>query len=47
MECFAAEILHDAAAFSTVREELARTSQEKLKPSGRANFSLLSESRAL
>src|SRR6266581_1999499 len=37
-KCFAAEILHERGLhLSTMREELARTSQEKLSPSVSAN----------
>ena len=43
-KCFAAEILHERGLrLSTIREELARSSQEKLSRSGSASLPLLSE----
>src|ERR1039458_3995880 len=43
-KCFAAEILHERGLhLSTIREELARTSQEKAHPQRQRESSLLSE----
>src|SRR5678809_1132485 len=43
-KCFAAEILHERGLrLSTIREELARTSQEKAQPQRQRESSLLSE----
>ena len=43
-KCFAAEILHERGLrLSTIREELARTSQEKSQPQRQREASLLSE----
>ncbi len=43
-KCFAAEILHERGLrLSTIREELARTSQEKSAPQRQRESSLLSE----
>src|SRR2546426_4810889 len=43
-KCFAAEILHERGLhLSTMREELARTSQEKAQPQRQRESSLLSE----
>src|SRR5450432_616748 len=43
-KCFAAEILHERGLrLSTIREELARTSQEKSQPARQRESSLLSE----
>src|SRR3989454_7611462 len=43
-KCFAAEILHERGLhLSTIREELARTSQEKAQPQRQGESSLLSE----
>ena len=43
-KCFAAEILHERGLrLSTIREELARTSQEEAQPQRQREFSLLSE----
>jgi len=43
-KCFAAEILHERGLrLSTIREELARTSQEKAAPQRQRESSLLSE----
>ena len=43
-KCFAAEILHERGLrLSTIREELARTSQEKAQPQRQREASLLSE----
>src|SRR5271157_2161553 len=43
-KCFAAEILHERGLrLSTIREELARTSQEEARPQRQREFSLLSE----
>src|SRR5262247_530781 len=43
-KCFAAEILHERGLrLSTIREELARTSQEKSQPQRQRESSLLSE----
>ena len=43
-KCFAAEILHDRGLrLPTIREELARTSQEKAQPQRQRESSLLSE----
>src|SRR6202142_4082109 len=43
-KCFAAEILHERGLrLSTIREELARSSQEKAQPQRQRESSLLSE----
>ena len=43
-KCFAAEILHERGLrLPTIREELARTSQEKVQPQRQRESSLLSE----
>src|ERR1700720_1712517 len=43
-KCFAAEILHERGLrLATIREELARTSQEKAQPQRQRESSLLSE----
>jgi len=43
-KCFAAEILHERGLrLSTIREELARSSQEKAQPQRQSESSLLSE----
>src|SRR5207248_3054621 len=43
-QCFAAEILHERGLrLSTIREELARTSQEKSQPQRQRESSLLAE----